>query len=191
MIKHIKVIGLQRSGTTYLEYLLDKNFNVKVYKEGDITICFKHAFPGEKVLKLNNGKTIIWEKTTIGRINEHKDLLVIIIQKHFEHWFESISRKPVDLPVKHPEIFNNDKTVDKTKAFKLYSSFYKAWKNRLLNNSNIQLINYEDIIHDFTLILRLLQILYKLPLKLPSWQNMDKVPQSAKFTEERRKYYLS
>lgn len=68
----VEIYGLQRSGTNYLEWILDKCFGLDVQYG-----IRKHDFPEERGITDFSNK--------------------IVIYKDFDHWVESIKRDPSDL----------------------------------------------------------------------------------------------
>ena len=186
----IKVIGLQRSGTTYLEYVVEKNFKCHITKEGDRSVCWKHALPLEPVRLPKGSATGI----TIDRIKS-QNVFTILVVKPFDKWVESLQKFPADIFHKRPYL-KNDKnwrvgTNMNMKALqKFYHDFHVNWIKELDSRGMPYLdINYIDLLKDPVRELdRIVEVGFE--KKLPTYATEMKVPQSKDFNKKRLEHYL-
>lgn len=190
MIKHAKIIGLQRTGTNWLEHLIYDNFNVKVYFAGDLRICFKHAMPDEYLFSKSKENIINQKTKVIDSVINDSSLLCIIIIKDPLLWLNSIHSNQVDLSFYRPQIFRNKKIVD-IKALDLYFNFYEKWSFYIKKYKNITLISYHDLLFETENTLNKLSLEFKLQRKNSNYIIRSKVPQSKKYTKEDfENYYI-
>jgi len=175
MIELVKIIGLQRSGTTYLEYLIEKNFEVNVPKADDTSICWKHAFPQEDRIHGPN--------PPIQNIVATPNLAIVLVKKAQESWIHSINRYPGDLYIRRPYLRTGD-------LIEFYESFYLEWEVLLkkIDVPNL-VIDYEEFLIDFDGAMEKIKNLGLEP-SFEKFENMTKVPNSRMFDEEQRAQYL-
>lgn len=152
MISKVKIIGLQRSGTNYLEELIRKNFEVFVY-DHPLYPFFKHAGPQDRTLLLDNGEKLYTEPPV--RCLPFYHVLYIVIEKNVNKWMYSVKRSNTNLLLKHPEIFEGN-VLHMQKAREFHTSYYNAWK--ALNYPNLFHVTYEDLITDFSAVLQMLKV---------------------------------
>ena len=135
------ILGLQRSGTTWLGHLLGNNFKVEVSGNG------KHDLPGEY---------------------EHlHDGPVYLIRKRLDHWLNSIARRSETLPGTHPEIYPDGK-LSMYKAAQLHERFYREWLN--LYAYDVQPVSYEEILADPCGFLERVQAVHHPQLRRDTWK---------------------
>lgn len=190
LYRKVKILGLQRSGTNYLQALIKKNFNCEVF-EDPLDPFFKHAFPIESVINITPVKNPNPRKTYIKVTNipeqtvkSKKNILFILIHKELEKWIVSIQNYPADLELKHNNLFDyGSLIVDKAKKF--YHRYHYSWMQ--IDQENLWFIDYKLLVKNFAAQLQKLPLERK-PNKI--WLDVGKVPQSAPFTIERRRYYL-
>lgn len=98
----VHIIGLQRSGTSWLAQLITHNY------QAEPLIHKKHNLPGEGI--------------------DDADM-VLVIQKRLDHWLNSVSRNTANLWQMRPEMFTqtNPNYMDQFKAVRLYERFYREW----------------------------------------------------------------
>lgn len=197
MMYKVIVLGPQRSGTNYLQFLLKRNFyHVKIIYEQfiDTDGVNKHEY--------------IWKHTAYPDRDKllSKNVIHIGIIKNPYKWVESLERYSADLtdnfgnwkkpmPDYKParEQFyvedKNGKKVDVEHAIKLYNKFYNNWMTQ--DKVTFSVIKYEDLLDDKTDAYK--QINHKTGLRIKSkpWADTDQVDQSELFTKERKNYYLN
>ena len=189
------VIGLQRSGTEYLEQLLRINF------EG-ITIK-NHIKRGYFWKHSPDPTTLIFED----------DFFHVLICKNPYSWIESIRRNCVDMGGRHlefeicnidglkeDEIITSENVLHQVSYFslqnlcKLYDAFFENWllspKCELPPLVNIQ---YEHLIkpEGFKGALQKIEGEFRLKRASKDWKDVKKVAQSNAFTEKKRRAYLN
>ena len=83
-IECIKVIGIHRSGTNYLDTLIEQNFTVSrcVKTSPELVAVSKHWTAAEAA------------KHMAGRMDEWQRVGVLLIRKEFKFWRASIDRRP-------------------------------------------------------------------------------------------------
>lgn len=187
MIKRIKILGLQRSGTNWIEFLIRRNLDVYVYSS-PLVPFFKHALPDESIInRYKSGELVITEVPS-QYVHDNPDELFIIIRKPLDKWIASIRRNPADLHQKRPEIFSAA-GVDIKKAGELYTGYHSGWM--ALNAPNVLFTDYVGVLKDYSSFLELLVLKYNIRPLANHWKNVYKVPHSGKFTSKQRKRYLS
>lgn len=186
----IKVIGLQRSGTTYLEYVVEKNFKCSITKEGDRSVCWKHALPLELV-KLPNGSDT---GVTIERIAE-EGVFTILVIKPFDKWIQSLQKFPADIFHKRPYLKNDKnwrvgRNMNMKALQKFYHDFHVNWIKELESRGLPFIdINYIDLLKNPESELdRLVEAGFD--KKVEKYLTEMKVPQSKDFNQKRREHYL-
>jgi len=189
------VIGLQRSGTEYLEQLLRVNFK-------NVTI------------KNHVKRGYFWKHSVNPNIFNFEDnFFHILISKNPYSWIESIQRNCVDMGGRHlefeicningltgDEIITSKNVLGEVSNFslqnlcRLYNEFFLNWfispKRELPLIIRIQ---YEHLIkiNGFKGALQKIERNFGLNKATTSWRNVKKVGQSNVFTEEQRKKYLN
>jgi len=168
--KNVVVVGLQRSGTTFLEQLLLQNTEEVVIVNTPKTGFHKHIY-GREVL----------------RAIVEKKIYILLIYKHPYSWIDSIYRKKVNICKVYPEV-RIDKRIDPAKLANLYQRFYYWW----LPLCDYQ-VPYEELIRNpaYTKMF-LQQIQHDLEVEKSRWGDIiipEEVKQSAPFTNCDRKRY--
>lgn len=175
---HIKVFGIQRTGTNYMYYL---------FSNIDFTGIDK--FP--KLDNVNKWKHDIVEKlTNIDKTicNNANNKAIIMIKNPYT-WFTSIKNWIKLTP--HDWRWGDD-TIEQ--VFKRYDYLYRNHRDFLLDTKNTIyndsiLIRYEDLIIDSKYEIQRMVNKFNLSLN-PIFNSTTKVEMSKEFTEERRKYYI-
>ena len=135
-MRTLQVIGLQRSGTSWLHTLLAKNFTNCTAR-----VIKRHRFPGEN----HDG----WAQ----------DAIYFVIRKRLDHWLNSMARFPGQMQLLRPELFR-DGEFDMEAGAEFYSNFYHAWQNN--SPGPVHFIDYERLLANPRSILVNLQELYRL-----------------------------
>ena len=124
MIRFIQVVGLQRSGTTWLQNMLRANFTADQPRSVEFGNSHKHKFPA---VLLGGGpygapRTLV---EALARAGE--DQLVIVISKRIDLWLESIARKKTNMPRVCPHILDERFRILDGPARAHYRQFYESW----------------------------------------------------------------
>ena len=101
----VQVVGLQRSGTNWIQDLIARNFDVTMDRG------FKHFLPGE---------------TT--NPNGHDADIYVVVEKRLDHWLNSVYRWPVDMPKCRPECYHKDGSLRWVRAAAIHQIFNRAWR---------------------------------------------------------------
>lgn len=186
MMYKVIVVGPQRTGTNYLQFLLKRNFyHANILYEHDY--IWKHtAYPD--TYKLRNNKVI-----HIG-----------IIKNPYK-WIESLERYSADLadnfgswktpmPAYDPNresYYVQDSQgikIDVEHAITLYNKFYNNWIYQ--EAVSCPIIKYEDLLDNKTDTYYRISQSTGLKIKPKPWTDTNQVDQSEPFTKERKIYYL-
>jgi len=189
MNKSCIVIGLQRSGTEYLENILKVNYGVTIRNHPIRGYFWKHT-PDPTNLTFRS------------------DICHMLIYKNPYSWIESIKRKCVDMwhrhkeygiqnvsGLKNSEIIHSENRcrLNLKKLCLLYSVFFKNW----LIYPPIDLpviidVQYENLIVKNGLEVPLINIekTFNVTRKSSNIEDVKKVPQSDLFSEDNREQYL-
>jgi hypothetical protein len=119
--KLVKVIGLQRSGTNWLERLLSNNYGVRITPKG------KHRLPFEGPHFPDR-----WQACDA----------VLVIRKRVDHWMDSTQRTFGYLRSQRPELFDGDLVTDRAAAF--HGRYYNEWHAQ----PDVYCLEYEDLLRD-------------------------------------------
>jgi hypothetical protein len=162
----VKLFGLQRSGTNYLDWLLKNDFEGLSIIEG---LGWKHALPSEYYSK--NMQDCLMDCTVWEVIKKDK-ITPIIIYKEYSNWLDSIKRDSVNY-------FNFNRPEPR--------NFYWQWHNDWsLRTDNF--IQYEDFIKDFE---KTLNKLGKMIGSKPTrYEEPEKVKNSCNWKETDKLRYL-
>ena len=189
---NIRIFGVQRSGTNYLETLIGQCTPLVVTAGNPQTNYWKHSFSPEAEFLFPN------------------DIHIVVVKNPFK-WLESLHRYNADLSIRSGEydenIFNGEKTRENSKciiydkrqkptalegAIHLYNTFYNRWFDFSKDQKEIPtyVIRYEDIIRNKSAFLKSLQhrIGIKFPIKGGTLKNIN---QSSTFPQSRIKEYLN
>ena len=177
-MKKLQVIGLQRSGTNFLENIIRNNFDILVVR-GSRDFSFKHGFPNEKYIS-ENGKF-----NTINIENIEKgNPFIVLINKIYPVWLDSIKKFPADLYIQRPSLKNTD-----LESF--HSDFYEQWEHNLKEKGiNFISIDYIDLLKDFEGTLDKIMNQFQLKKK-GQYTNVQKVNHSNTFKELQRQNYIN
>lgn len=195
-MKKTTVIGMQRSGTNYLEQTLRDNFKVEILNQEQKYLWKHHAYPNENKHRLR------------------EDHAHILMYKNPYKWIESLKKYNADLEKAvgcRPEhkfannglsgghqnendIIIQDKRGRKTninRALTVYKLMYENWKKQDL--VKLYVVKYEDLLTDKRKsILTEIQTYFGLSKVegWSEWKNPKKVGQSDNWTEALTKKYL-
>lgn len=161
--KGFYVIGIQRSGTTWLTDLISNNFDTQY-----IQSFWKHRTP----LGVQDSlycKKKVYENDLILDNN----VFYIAVQKDYNTWLESIKRKKVDF--RHTHI-----TTQKDKFLEVYNS-WDNWKNDQLQQENFYFKTYLDWLKDWETYLQEIEQLTGWKRKNATFKNVSNVSQSEDF----------
>ena len=188
----IRIFGIQRSGTNYLEQLLNEHTQLEATPGNPASGYWKHtAFPERRFLFA-------------------EDIHFVIVKNPFK-WLESLHRYNADLTwrsgVYHQNLFNNEE-IRKNSAYlihdarnhptalegavRLYNTFYRNWIDFLDNQKElrIHLFRYEDILRNQTGFVNGVQKKFQQFYIRKRTISMGTVRQSDDFSHDRRKDYL-
>jgi hypothetical protein len=196
----IKVFGIQRTGTNYLDFLVHNNF--KLDEHTGILNDSKFGWPNEtgwnkKFHRYNGEGAKHWPVPRFDNIDETLHRLAnnkaIIIIKNPYTWHTSISNFMAGVSE-----FSFNGFLGKTTPhyFNKYNCFYDGHRDFLLGDTkgtaytDSILIRYEDLIVDVKTELQRAANKFNVPLNT-EFLDTNEVANSALFTEERRNYYIN
>lgn len=191
-MKNILHYGLQRSGTNFLEELLEKNYRVSLLNSSDDR---KH--PLIKHFRLYDDKRYIAEPAyynnkTFANIGEYIEALqidaapdaIIIISKDPYSWLLSYKA--------WAKRCNWDKAA--FSYIQEYNLFYDKWREFAAQSDKVVFVRYADLLCNTED--ELLRLEEQFGLQLRTMRkvrgrklHLQKVSQSSSFTEDRRAYY--
>jgi hypothetical protein len=209
----VHVIGLQRSGTNYVNKLLALNTDAAVIPTGDRSICWKHSLPWER------GPGHSRTGLSAGEaLRQRTDVRVLLVSKDPLTWWESIAtRNAQDLFHTRRQCRQPDGSADITQCCLLYNAYYTSWM-KLVDHRQIWHVRYENALADpaafVAEIARFLSLTVVPPAGLagdvarfmeftraPMWARTvaarwafrvpAAVPYSKRFTRKQRQYYLT
>lgn len=167
---------MRRTGTNWLSNLLKINFGVTFKNNGNLEdIKHKHT------LKHTTHNDITSFDQAV--ISDGLKPNYIIQVKHPYSWFISMTKwiKKLNKPKCDPYKLAHD-----------YNIFYRSWvKFEKQDNERVTIIKYEDLLQSFSKQLDILKNKYNLKNKSNTYIGGNLVvPQSGRFTQENRKWYL-
>jgi len=172
-MKYIKIFGIQRTGTNYIQQLAQKNFiNVNAY---DNHMGWKHGPPlaPETIQKK-------WPKIDIEALRGNVHPIIMI--KNPYSWQQSI------------KIWSNKK-YNFNKVYKRYNYLYEVYRDFHLSGSDFwaksYVLKYEDLLIDPEKIVNEIRNMVGCEIT-DKFVNPNTVPhqQNKKFTEKRKMFYL-
>lgn len=174
----IKIFGIERSGTNYLQKLLQMNFNdLLVFTNG---FGWKHGKPQDPDKWIKSKECLEKDYFSFLR-KENKSIDFIVIIKDPYYWHNSIKK------------FAKQK-YDFHQQFTKYNTLYGAYIDLLENNTPFfkrgLYMRYEDILKNPGLALEKIQEFYGYESHNGGWFNPVKVFMSPDFGEERKKFYF-
>jgi len=167
----IKIFGLQRTGTNYLQELCKKNFPDKItivhdfgWKHGPIAYTPLH-----------------WVEESARKKAEDKEIDCLVIIKNPYTWIESIKKW-------WPKEYGYELSIEEyIEVYNVrYSSYlyYLRHEKPVIFYRRVQLIRYEDLLTNLHGTMNTIYPTEKV-------RDVNNVPLSAKFTKERKVHYLS
>lgn len=186
---NLLLFGLQRSGTNFLESILNKNYRVNFLND------YIRTSPCNKHFRLYDEKNIIPEpqyknEIFISSFEEYKKLIsitpdyFIIISKNPYSWFLSYNKwaDKCNWPkVYHHYIYE-------------YNLFYGKWIELSKQTDQIVFVKYIDLLQNTEKELSRLELEMGLSRRvfIPFFSSrISKVPQSNKFSKKQRDFYLN
>ncbi len=163
-----KVVGLQRTGTNWLNELIKENFVV----EPDVGTFWKHMTP----LGVNQ---MTFKKFQHGRTISNMDLKNFILDdntfyiatsKDYNIWLESLERNPEDFYITHSTKSTKD----------VYNAWYN-WKKHQLYKKNFIYHNYVQWLNNWEDYLEDIHNITKWKKKHRYYVNVNNVPRSSNF----------
>lgn len=171
------VVGLQRTGTNYLQVLLEKKFSCNV-----VNNFFKHAYASEYLDSFS-------EKTISDEVRE-TGLPCVVAVKNPVLWLESIvKRSPRDLDERRSNEIGLISDKDQAYA-SIYRKFYSSWAD-MQDASACKIFRYEDILKgNYQLLADYVGVSeISADIKEGEAFNIGVIPMSISFSEEDRNKY--
>lgn len=181
--------GLQRSGTNFLETHLKRKYRVRFLNSND-----DRRSPVQKHFRLYDEKDIVPEpqyhnELETADLRAFEQLLEII-----PDYYLIISKDPYSWLLSYNAWAEKCNWPDVSHHYILeYNLFYKKWLDFSLESEKILFVRYLDMLADIDEEIGRLESVMSLDRRLlypliPSFVN--KVPESTKFSNDRRAYYL-
>ncbi len=176
MAKPFTVIGLQRSGTNFVEECLRRCANAKIENKNSQRGIWKHGFEFDQVPDNN----------------------LCLVHKHPVSWIDSIRRQEEDLirPAKpqagrtswHRNLRTSSGELDFERLACLWDAFHKWW---LLNFPSVTLLRYETLIEsEKRTQFEIIEACKMMGVDARDFEVPRKVNQSKALTPERRMGYV-
>jgi hypothetical protein len=155
-MKFIKIYGLQRTGTNYVEWLIRENFcNVHVFKEGNV-LGWKHGEPPKQIDW--TGKN--WDCQPVKKeiIESYKKSILGLEKEINKNFYEDniiyiiCTRNPYSWLYKNVNL----------KDIKTWNEKNKIWLNFYFSKKNAFIINHYDVIKNYNFFLEKLSKKYGL-----------------------------
>jgi hypothetical protein len=181
MAYRVQIVGLQRSGTTWLQNMMSRNFNILQHRVVEWGYAHKHKFPDEVLCGVQGGGQLRFVELLDSDVD-----LVIVIRKRLSSWLQSIHAIQRNMLRVFPWIFDRGKNVIDEAATELYHNFYDEWSKTPL--SNVYHLEYEQLLGCTEEVLSELQVKYNLTRITKGW--VTDVGPERPFHDEKREYYL-
>lgn len=163
----VQVFGLQRSGTNYLHWVIQRDLDAEPVESAG----WKHAFPWEKRTGLHGKHP---QPDTIVETLNALRVRPVVVSKDLPHWLASIERNPKDY-----ERGGGAVEADKAKA---WVRFHQEW------SAYAPIVRYEDFVADFSGALDRLARL--LDVRVTARKQPKKVPNSPRWHPDHKRRYL-
>ena len=137
MFKQYQVIGLQRTGTNWINELIKLNFKVKPIHNS----FWKHLTP--LGIKYRRGHFLHW-KTSVDDLVLKDDVFYIATSKEFNLWKQSLKRNAEDFTITHKGVIRNNPQSTQ----RIYDAWHN-WKNEQIENPNFFYKDYMDWLHNW------------------------------------------
>ena len=170
MYSNYKVIGLQRTGTNWLNELIKHNF--KIDQEDEKTTFWKHLTPiGTKELAKSRSKNgLLMGTVKIEDLYLNNTTLYIATSKEYNLWMQSLKRNAEDFYLTH-----NDSSI------KVYNSWHE-WKNSQQNKENFIYYDYIDWLDNWKDYLEEIHIKTRWVKKYGTFKNVETlIPRNKNF----------
>lgn len=172
MYKKFHVIGLQRTGTNWLNQLILNNFHVEQATPTDT--FWKHLTPaGTKWIFQRNLRP--WPCTK-DDLHIKDDIFYIATSKEWDIFQESINRNAEDLPQSHNKIGTNDPRG----TLRVYNMWFE-WAKDQEEKPNFFWKDYMDWLHNWEYHFARIEKITGWKRKNKPFLNVDYVPQSEDF----------
>jgi len=170
-MKYIKLFGIQRTGTNFIQQLCQNNMiDISTF---DNRFGWKHALP-----KTQDGLQTKYPRVDIASFK--KKIHPVIMIKNPYSWHQSIRRW-------------TNKKYDFDKLYERYNSLYKKYKYFHLNDKEFwadsMIIKYEDLLAEPKKIVGNVASLVGCEMK-DKFLVLDKVPHNKPFNKNRKAFYL-
>ena len=154
-MKEIQILGLQRSGTNFLQRLIMDNYSIDC--TGDYFLLWKHVYNPLKTMK-HHGQSYCNLVRHNLKFMKYHGFRTALVTKNPYFWLESVKRNPVDADdldwgMFRPDENTEDKVklgflgdMDLKKVCKIWVDFHEYW----IENSFDSLVKlrYEDLLKD-------------------------------------------
>ncbi len=189
------VYGLQRTGTNYMEDLLEKNF-ADIYHAND---GYSRSLPTHKHFRLYDEKWIVPQMKYlnnfyyknfsdfdhhVSEISKVNDSIMIVMVKDPYAWYQSyLLHARRNGYVCYKKFVNQHFIID-------YNRYYTKWLDfRDEAPDRVMVIRYEDLIARREEILETVKQRFALKMLHDAYQNVEKVAMSRKWSAKRLDYY--
>lgn len=173
----IGIAGIQRTGTNFVQELIERHFGVPVFKP-----FWKHLMVGENY----SGGLPVHQV-----LDENRNLRIAVVVKHPLMWLESVlTRRQADLFKTRGEMLTGEGEELAGQLGRLYGVYYEGWLQRIDTDPFVRLVRYEDALSgDYASVIAALAELA--PSRLPEGVYATPlVDHSTVFTEVDRERYL-
>lgn len=154
-MKEIQILGLQRSGTNFLQQLISDNYSFDC--TGNYFLLWKHVYNPSITMK-HHGQSYCNLVCHNLKFMKYHGFRTALITKNPYFWLESMKRNPVDTDDLDWNMFRPDENtedkvklgflgdMDLKKVCKIWANFHEYW----IENSFDSLIKirYEDLLKD-------------------------------------------
>ena len=195
--KTFLIYGLQRSGTNWLEYLVEENFP-EVQREN---IAYARSLPVHKHFRPYDEMYYVPEPKYLNNFSyphfsdfdQHVQRIIgrephayLVITKEPYSWYISYCNlaKKTGWKSYMKKWINNHYLVDYSLFCRKWLAFAKEAPEKVL------MLRYEDFLANFQQELQKIADHFGLRVPAGGFQNLKKVPMSKKFTESRKTYYM-
>lgn len=199
-MKNILLIGLQRSGTNFLETLIKDNITGFNF----VNNVDHRSLPLHKHFRLYDEKIFIPESKYLNNFKypnfhsfnthvkqllnkEEEEILYLVNTKEPYSWYISYNNlgKRMKWPTWDKKWLNAHYMID-------YNLFYAKWLSFMEeSDGKVMIVRYEDVLNDAASILQFLAQSWKLENKKEQIHLPDKVGMSKKFDKKRKSFYQS
>lgn len=191
----IKVIGLQRSGTNWLEHLIRKNLEVFTVLGHVDHPFWKHHLPTDQFRFIKDGDKVIrnqMESTPIERFRGSPDVHLVLVRKQLNSWIKSLGRNCADLKETRPYLYDPDGNLYKGTAEEFHHLYHTMWAALTRTYlSRIVMVDYERVLEDFESFLCYISARWNIEPKRQPFEDVERVPFSDPLSDERKLEYIA